>query len=77
MDITKEEFDLAKLKADLANSIEYKKIRDLQLNKCLELSKSDIEPLELKGMLKLIASTDSWTEQFEKLNKSRLQQNEE
>jgi hypothetical protein len=77
MDITKEEFELAKLKADLANSIEYKKIRDLQLNKCLELSKSDIEPLELKGMLKLIASTDSWTEQFEKLNKSRLQQNEE
>ena len=76
MDITKEEFDLASLKADLVNSMQYKKIRELQLNKCLELAKSEIEPLELKGMLKLIASTDSWTEQFEKLNKQRLQQNE-
>lgn len=72
--ITKEKFDLAALKADLVNSDYYKKIRDLQLKKILELSKTEIEPLEIKGMLKMIAHTDEWGKEFENIQKERKEQ---
>jgi len=75
-EITKEKFELAKFKASLISGGTYKDIRDLQLKKILELSKSDIEPLELKGMLKLIASTDNWAKEFEDIQKERLQNKE-
>ena len=73
MDIVEQEkrFNFAKHKAELIQTAEYQEIRLLQLKKCLELSKSDIEPLILKGMLKLIASTDSWEGEFEKIQSER------
>lgn len=72
--MNKEKFDKAALKADLANSRYYKDIRSFQLEKILELSMSEISPLELKGMLKLIAHTDGWKEDFERIQKDRKQQ---
>lgn len=67
----KERFDKAKHKADLVHTPEYQEIRGLQIEKCLELSKTDIEPLILKGMLKLIASTDGWSGDFDRVQNER------
>lgn len=74
--MNKEKFDTAKYKASLVESSFYKEIRDLQIKKCLELSKSNIEPLELKGMMKLIATTDDWEKEFENILKDRKEQQE-
>lgn len=74
--MNKEKFDTAKYKASLVASSFYKEIRDLQIKKCLELSKSNIEPLELKGMMKLIATTDDWEKEFENILKDRKEQQE-
>ena len=61
---------------ELQQLTHYKEIRDLQIKKCLELSKSNIEPLELKGMMKLIATTDDWEKEFENILKDRKEQQE-
>ena len=54
-------------KADkIVKSEEYKYIREKGLNKIIALSTSNIDPLELKGMLKFINFVDSWSEEYEK-----------
>ena len=55
-----------KEKAELAQSEQYKKVRKYQLDKIVSLSTSQIKSSELKGMLKQIASTDSWVSDYEK-----------
>ena len=60
-------------KFDLVTSITYKRIKELQLENILRLANSDAEPLLIKGMLKNIADTDKWENEFlsvqRKLNK--------
>ena len=53
-------------KYDIVSSEEYKEFRQYQLDKIVRLSTSQIEPLELKGMLKLISYTDSWVDDYNK-----------
>lgn len=54
---------------NLVFSPEYKRIRELQLDRIVELSIGNIEPLELKGMLRNIAETDKWALRFDKEKK--------
>lgn len=51
-------------KNNLVSSDDYKSIRDYQLHHIVNLSDSCIEPVILKGMLKLIHDTDKWSEDF-------------
>lgn len=60
------ELDILKEKAELVSGMEYRKIKDYQIEKIITLAISNIEPLELKGMLKLIAYTDSFKQEYEK-----------
>lgn len=62
----KEEFEKLKLQAKLSGSNDYQTLKNLQLNMILSLANSNIEPLELKGMLKLLAKTDNWKSEYEK-----------
>lgn len=51
-------------KLDLINSEIYSKIKSYQLENIVKLSNSDIDPLMLKGMLKVIFDTDKWRNEF-------------
>jgi len=51
-------------KYKLLCSNEYQEIRKLQLEHILSLVNSSIEPLVIKGMLKIIADTDKWESEF-------------
>lgn len=51
-------------KYDLIESKEYSKIKSYQLENIVKLSNSDINPLILQGMLKLIADTEKWRNEF-------------
>ena len=56
--------DILVEKFNLVGSVEYQKIKKYQLENILKLANSDIEPLVLKGMLKTIADTDKWENEF-------------
>lgn len=58
------EKELIILKNNLVNSQEWEQIRELQLNKIVELSTSNIEPLVIVGMLRNIANTDKWAKEY-------------
>ncbi len=60
------ELDILKEKSELIKSDEYKKIRSYQIEKIIDLSTSEIDEKELKGMLKLIKNTDNWINDYEK-----------
>lgn len=55
----------------LVTSSEYKKIRQEQLEMIIDMAKTEIDPLEIKAMLRLIAKTDRWEEEFEKIDKNK------
>lgn len=61
-------------KNNLVTSSEYMEIRNFQLQHIVALSDSCIEPIILKGMLKLIHDTDKWSEDFLR-EKSRKDKN--
>lgn len=61
-----DKLQILKEKADLVKSAEYQKIRQYQIETIINLSTSDIDEKELKGMLKLIRKTDSWADEYEK-----------
>ena len=48
----------------LATSAEWGFIKDLLLDKIVQLSKGSISPEQLQGMLKLVAVPDEWIERF-------------
>lgn len=52
-------------KYDLVMSGEYAKTRSYQLENIVRLANSDINPLILQGMLKVIADTDKWKADFD------------
>lgn len=56
----------------LTKSEDYQQIRKLQLDHIAKLSNASIEPLLLKGMLKLIDDTDKWEEEYKKLRPVKL-----
>ena len=53
-------------KSILVQTKEYQEIRQLQIEKIISLANSQIDPVEIKGMLKLINHTDSWQDDFQK-----------
>lgn len=59
------ELEILKKKADLIKSAEYREIRQYQIEKIIDLSTSDIDEKELKGMLKMIKHTDNWADEYE------------
>ena len=62
--MNEEEYQVLREKATLVKGETYAKIRMYQLNKIISLAKSSIDPLEIRGMLKLIADSDDWENQF-------------
>ena len=70
-----EEFYRARYRDDLANSDVYELIKEQQIEMLLEFSCTNIEPLELKGMAKLIAKTGNWKKDYDK--KLEIKKNEE
>lgn len=65
MDKNEQKLKYFKYKKDLVDSEQWKQIRAEQLNKIVELSTSNIDEKELKGMLKLIAKTDNWSNKYD------------
>lgn len=61
-----DELEILKEKAELISGCDYQKIKNYQIEKIITLATSNIEPLELKGMLKLIAYTDNFKQEYEK-----------
>ena len=57
--------DIYKEKAELAQSSQFQRIRQFQLEEILSVSNSKIEPAEIRGMLKLIKRTDDWVRDYE------------
>lgn len=64
-----EELKILKEKADLVQSDIYKKIRNYQIEKIITLTSTD--PLEVRGMMKLIKHTDSWLEEYNNNNNNK------
>ncbi|MEI7474696.1 MAG: hypothetical protein WCK67_07940 [bacterium] len=56
-------------KRNLLISKEYQEIRTYQLNHIVNQANSTIDPLIIKGMLKLIADTDKWEDDFMRAKK--------
>ena len=56
--------DILTEKNDLISTEDYSKIKSYQLENILKLSNSEINPLILQGMLKVIADTDKWKSNF-------------
>lgn len=56
--------DIIAQKYDLITSDDYSMIKSYQLENIVKLANSDINPLILQGMLKLIADTDKWKSDF-------------
>lgn len=61
-----EELKILKEKVELVQSDIYKKIRNYQIEKIITLTNTD--PLEVRGMMKLIKYTDSWIDEYNKNN---------
>lgn len=59
-------------KYDLVDSDIYSKIKSYQLDNIVKLSNSDINPLILQGMLKVIADTEKWRNEFKNEKKKEL-----
>lgn len=53
-------------KYQLVESQEYDSIRQYQLEHIIRLSDSAIDPVLLKGMLKLVHDTNSWSYDFQR-----------
>ena len=56
--------DIIAQKYDLITSDNYSMIKSYQLENIVKLANSDINPIILQGMLKLIADTDKWKSDF-------------
>ena len=56
--------DIIAKKYDLITPEDYSMIKSFQLENIVKLANSDINPLILQGMLKLIADTDKWKSDF-------------
>lgn len=68
------EHDILIEKNNLVNSAEWQRIRKLQLDRIVNLSTGNTDPLIIVGMLRNIANTDKWSEEF---NSKKAKENKE
>ena len=61
--------DIYKEKAELAKSSQFLRIRQFQMEEILSVSNANIDPAEIRGMLKLIKRTDDWVRDYETMLK--------
>lgn len=66
-----QEFNLKRDRFGLVSSDTYKELRKQQLDMIVQFSLGDVEPLEIRGMLRLIGKTDEWRKDFIKLKAKR------
>ena len=67
--MNEKEKELISKKLNLLKSKDYQEVRTLQLNYIVSLGNSSIDPLIIKGMLKLINDTDKWEDEFLRVKK--------
>ena len=56
--------DELQLKYELVTSSQWLDMREFMLNRILELANTEINPLVIQGMLKVISDTDKWKDEF-------------
>lgn len=61
-----EDILILKEKSELSESVHWSQIKKYMTEKITNLSTSNIDPIELKGLLKFIAIVDSWTFDYRK-----------
>ena len=61
-----EEFYRSRYRDDLANNVVFELIKEQQIEMLLELSTTNIDEKEFKGMAKLIAKTGNWKKDYDK-----------
>ncbi len=59
-------------KYELVTSSQWLGMRKFMLNRILELANTEINPLVIQGMLKVISDTDKWKDEF---NREKLKFN--
>ena len=59
-------------KYELVTSSQWLDMREFMLNRILELANTEINPLVIQGMLKVISDTDKWKDEF---NREKLKFN--
>ena len=59
-------------KYELVTSSQWLEMREIMLNRILELANTEINPLVIQGMLKVISDTDKWKDEF---NREKLKIN--
>ena len=64
--------DELQLKYELVTSSQWLEMREFMLNRILELANTEINPLVIQGMLKVISDTDKWKDEF---NREKLKFN--
>ena len=64
--------DELQLKYELVTSHQWLDMREFMLNRILELANTEINPLVIQGMLKVISDTDKWKDEF---NREKLKFN--
>lgn len=64
--------DELQLKYELVTSSQWIDMREFMLNRILELANTEINPLVIQGMLKVISDTDKWKDEF---NREKLKFN--
>lgn len=64
--------DELQLKYELVTSSQWLDMRKFMLNRILELANTEINPLVIQGMLKVISDTDKWKDEF---NREKLKFN--
>ena len=64
--------DELQLKHELVTSSQWLDMREFMLNRILELANTEINPLVIQGMLKVISDTDKWKDEF---NREKLKFN--
>ena len=56
-----------RLKAELAESTHWKKIKEITSKQFVELSLSNLDPVEYKSLFKFIAIVDTWVDDYNKV----------
>ena len=69
--MNEQDFNLKRDRYGLVSSDTYKELRKQQLDMIVKFSVGDVEPLEIRGMLRLIAKTDEWRSDFIRLKDKR------
>ncbi len=69
--MNEKEFNTKRDRSDLVKTDVYKSIKSEQLEMIIDLARVNYDEKELRGMIKLIAKTDEWIKDFEKVQSKR------